>query len=532
MNPVAVISFFLVMFAVTVFSWLNRQKKKTTTSADHFLASRTLTATGVGAALFFTNISAAEFIGGNESVYINNMTVMAWGVSSVFAMVLVSEFIIPIYLKGGMSTTPDFLQNRYDAGTKKIVSVIFLISYLVNLLPVVLYSGAIALNGLFNISGVLNIGYNNTICILVWCIGLLGGMYAILGGLKAIVVSDMALGFCMFAGGLLLAYFGLKHVGNGSFELGIQTILSSKKEHFNAIGTSTDAVPFATLFTGMILMNLFYWGTEQVIVQQALASRDLATSQKGIALACVGKMMGPLLFILPGILAVHLYSSMQNTAEVFPRVVSDVSPPVLSGFIGAIIFGAAITAFAPALNSVSTLFILNLYKPFKEKKQVKVTETDLLKTGKRFEFFACLFAMCVAPLILFSTGGFYTFIQKMNATFSIPIFTIMFIGFVTKKVPPIAAKIGLVVCTTGYILTQLVFDTGIHFLHILAILFILTAVIMLVIGKIYPMKVPYVATDKSMVDLKPWKNRHWVNAVLIIAMISLFILFSKIGIAA
>lgn len=532
MNPVAVISFFLVMCAVTVFSWLNRQKKKATTSADHFLANRTLTAAGVGSALFFTNISAAEFIGGNESVYINNMTVMAWGVSSVFAMIIVSEFIIPIYLRGGMSTTPDFLQSRYDSSTKKIVSVIFLISYLVNLLPIVLYSGAVALNGLFNISGALNISYGYTIWILVWCIGILGGLYAILGGLKAIVVSDLALGLCMFIGGLFLAYFGLKYVGNGSFSQGIQTILSSKNEHFNSIGTSADAVPFSTLFTGMILMNLFYWGTEQVIVQQALASRDLKTSQQGIALACIGKMMGPLLFILPGILAVHLYSGMQNTAEVFPRVVSDVSPPVLSGFIGAVIFGAAITSFAPALNSASTLFILNLYKPYKEKQQGGVSETDLLKTARRFELFACLLAMFIAPLILFSTGGFYTFIQKVNAAFSIPIFTIMFIGFVTKKVPPLAAKIGLVVCTTGYILTQLVFDTGIHFLHILALLFILTAVIMLVIGKLYPMEVPYVATDKSIVDLKPWKNRHWANAILIIAMISLFIIFSKIGIAA
>lgn len=532
MNPVAFSTFIIITVLVAAISWYKTRKQKITTSAGLFLANRSLTFTAVGSALFFTNISAAEFVGNSESVYLNNMSVMAWGISSVFAMVLVSEFIIPIYLKGAMSTTPDFLENRYDPGTKKLVSFLFLISYVVNLLPIVLYSGAVALNGLFHFSDIWNISYGNSIWVLIWCIGLIGSLYSILGGLKAIVISDLVLGVCMFTGALLLAYFGLRHVGSGDSILGLQTILTTKTEHFNSIGGDKDAVPFSTIFTGMILMNLFYWGTEQVIVQQALASSNLETSQKGIALACVGKLLGPLLFILPGIIAVHLYSNLHNTTEAFSRVVSDVSPPMLSGFIAAVILGAAITSFSPALNSASTLFTLNLYKPYKEKKGKTVTEKDLLRNSRRFEMFAALLAMFIAPLIIFSSGNFYTFMQKMNAAFSIPIFSIMFVGFVTKRVPPIAAKIGLAFCFTGYILTQVVFDTGIHFLHILAILFILTAAMMLVIGRIFPMEHPYVAQNKQVVDLKPWKNRHWINGLLIIIMVLLFVVFSKWGLAS
>lgn len=531
MNTTAIITFIVVTFLVGAISWLKTRRHKITSSTGLFLANRTLSFTAVGSALFFTNISAAEFVGSSESVYVNNMTVMAWGISSVFAMLVVSEFVIPIYLKGAMSTTPDFLENRYDPWTKKLVSILFLISYMVNLLPIVLYSGAVALNGLFHFSDIWNLSYGTSIGILVWCIGIVGSLYSILGGLKAIVISDLVLGICMFTGALLLAYFGLSHVGNGNLEQGIHTILTSKTEHFNSIGTSADAVPFSTIFTGMILMNLFYWGTEQVIVQQALASSDLKTSQKGIALACAGKLLGPLLFILPGIIAVHMYSSMQNTTEVFSRVVSDVSPPVLSGFIAAVIFGAAITSFSPGLNSASTLFTLNLYKPFKEKKGIVVTETDLLRNSKRFELFASLLAMFIAPLIIFSSDTFYTFMQKINAAFSVPIFTIMFVGFVTKRVPPIAAKIGLGFCFTGYILTQIVFDTGIHFLHVLAILFLLTAALMLIIGKLFPMQTAYIAQNKQVVDLKPWKNRHWVNGLLLLIMVILFVLFSKSGLA-
>lgn len=528
MNVTAFITFILVTLLVALISWFKTRRHKITTSAGLFLANRNLSFTAVGSALFFTNISAAEFVGNSESVYLNNMTVMAWGVSSVFAMLVVSEFVIPVYLKGAMSTTPDFLESRYDPHTKKLVSLLFLIGYMVNLLPIVLYTGAIALNGLFHFSDIWNIGYGSSIWILVWCIGLVGSLYSILGGLKAIVISDLVLGICMFTGALLLAYFGIRHVGNGDFQNGIHTILTSKTEHFNSIGTANDAVPFSTIFTGMILMNLFYWGTEQVIVQQALASSNLETSQKGIALACAGKLLGPLLFILPGIIAVHLYSNMQNTTEVFSRVVSDVSPPVLSGFIAAVIFGAAITSFSPGLNSASTLFILNLYQPFKEKKGRKLTEKNLLRSSKRFEMFASILAMLIAPLFIFSTDSFYTFMQKINAAFSIPIFTIMFIGFVTKRVPPIAAKIGLSFCFIGYVLTQIVFDTGIHFLHVLAILFVVTSALMLGIGKLYPMETPYIAQNKSVVDLKPWKNRHWVNGLLLIIMILLFLLFSPL----
>ncbi len=110
---------------------------------------------------------------------------MAWGVSSVFAMLIVSEFVIPVYLKGAMSTTPDFLENRYDPQTKKLVSLVFLIGYMVNLLPMVLYTGAVALNGLFHFSDIWDISYGSSSWILVWCIGLIGSLYSILGGLKS-----------------------------------------------------------------------------------------------------------------------------------------------------------------------------------------------------------------------------------------------------------------------------------------------------------------------------------------------------------
>jgi SSS family solute:Na+ symporter len=528
MNPTMIIGFLFFAGIVACTLWYKSGKSKVNSLNGLFFANRSLGFLLVGGGLLFTNINTASIIGENELTYTNNMTVMAWGVTSVLAMLLVSEFIMPLYLKMGIATTPDFLTARYSAGVGKLVSVIFLISYIFNLLPSVLYAGAIAFNGLFHFSDVWKIEYWTVILILVWIMGTIGCLFSMIGGLKAITVLDILLGIGFFAGGILLPFFGLKYIGHGSMQAGFHQLLTAHKEHLNSIGSSADAIPFGTLFTGMLLVNLYYWGTEQYIIQQVLASKDLKTSQKGLAVACLGKLISPLLLNIPGIIAVHIFSKMHNTAEVFPRLDSLVSPPFIAGFIAAVIFVAALTTFNAGLNSSSTLFMLNIYKPWLQRHSKQVPEKKLLRTAKQFEIAVCLAAMFIAPLIIFVKNGFYTYVQIVNGFFNVPIFTIMFMGFVTKKVPAIAAKIGLIFFIICYALTQLVVDTQIHFLHILAILFVVTCGIMLLIGKLYPMPVPYTLKLNNIVDIRPWKNRHYYTGILLVLMIMLFILFSPL----
>ncbi|MCR8556255.1 solute:sodium symporter family transporter [Mucilaginibacter sp. BJC16-A38] len=523
---------FLFFTGIVVFtSWYKSRRNKVSTLNGLFFANRNLGFLLVGGGLLFTNINTASIIGENELTYTKNMTVMAWGITSVLAMLIVSEFSMPLYLKLGIATTPDYLTARYGLGTGKLVSFIFLISYIINLLPSLLYGGAIAFNGLFHFSDVWKTDYWATIWILIWVMGTIGCLFSMLGGLKAITILDILLGIGFFTGGLLLPIFGLKYLGHGSFLQGLHTVLTLHKEHLNSIGSPSDPIPFSTLFTGMLLVNLYYWGTEQYIVQQVLASKDLKTSQKGIAVACFGKLISPLVLNIPGLIAVHIFTKMHNTAEAFPRLDSLVSPPFIAGFIAAVIFVAALTTFNAGLNSSSTLFVLNIYKPWLAKKSRSVPEIELVRTAKRFEIIVCLAAMFIAPFIIFAKHGFYTYIQIVNGFFNVPIFTIMFMGFITKRVPAIAAKIGLAFFIVSYGLTQLVFDLHIHFLHILAILFVLTCGIMLLIGKLYPMPVPYTQRLNNLVDLKPWKNRHFFTGILLLMMILMFILFSPLMLA-
>jgi solute:Na+ symporter, SSS family len=526
MNLPAFSYFFFFTLVVAILSWSRRQKGPSKTTESYFMGNRSLGFFMVGGMLFLTNLNGVQFIGENESVYLNNMSVMAWGVTSVMAMIIVSEFFMPIYLKSGLITTPDFLEERYDFATKRVVSLIFLIGYILNMLPSVLYGGSVVFNGLFHLSDNLGIGLLEITTLLVWFIGLSSLAYTLFGGIKMVAASDTLLGFCLFIIGIALPYFGLKYLGKGDFTEGVHIVLSSKTEHLNAIGSATDAVPFSTIFTGMLLINLYYWGMEQYIIQRVLVSKSLADSQKAMSLAAFGKLISPLMLGIPGIIAVHLYPSMTNSAEVFPRLAGDVLPNILIGLLASVILGAAVTGFNAGLNSASTLFVLNLYKPFKEKKREAVSEQKLVKVGKNFQIIATFCAMLIAPLIIFAKGGFYVYLQTVSGAFSVPIFTVLFVGFITKKVPPIAAKIGLIFFVIAYGLLQTVFKTSLHFLHILAILFLITTVLMLLIGRFYPMKTPYVQQNKSRVALQPWKGRFGVYALLLILMILLYLFFS------
>jgi len=531
LNTIAIISLLLCTVLVGFFSWLKSRKIKITNTTSLFLANRNNSFWLVAGSLFLSNLSANQFIGENESVYLNNMTIIGWGVSSVLAMLVVSEFLMPVYFMSGVITTPDFLEARYDKGTKRLVSTVFLLSYIVNMLPTVLYTGAVAFNGMFNINEVLHVGYWQGIWILVWGMGIIGCAYCIMGGLKAISVSDSILSFGMLIIAIILPLYGLRYLGEGSITEGIRIIVSSKTTHLNAIGTAADAVPFSTIFTGMLIVNIYYWGMEQYIVQQSLSAKNLSESQKGIALACVAKLLSPLLINVPGLIAVHLYPDLINTAQVFPLLIKDALPAIFIGLTGSVIFGSAITVYNAGLNSSSTLFILNIYKPWKSKQGINVAERELVKTAKLFEVVISLLAMFIAPFFIFANKGFYMYLQEISGIFSIPIFTIILVGMITKKVPAIAAKAAIVFYILCYVLLHFLFPVKMHFLHLMAILFIVTMGIMLLIGKLYPMAQPYEREKTVLKVVHPWKYRYYAAAILIILMVLVFVIFSPLVLA-
>ncbi|MBN8865631.1 MAG: solute:sodium symporter family transporter [Sphingobacteriales bacterium] len=531
MNVTILVSFILMTATAAAISVYFTRKQKTQTAISYFLGNRSLGFWMIGSSLFLTNMSANQFIGENEFVYTTNMSVMAWGMSSILAMLLVAEFLMPVYLRIGAVTTPDFLARRFDRQTQRIVSIVFLLSYFVNLIPSVLYGSAVALNGIFHIDQLLGWSYFSTIRVIVLVVGVIGCLYTVLGGLKAITVTDVVQGIGMLIGGIFIVYYGFDYLGGGDVWQGVQKLTQEHRGHLNAIGGPGDVLPFGTLFTGMLLINIYYWGMEQYIVQEALASKNLAESQKGISLACVGKLIAPLLLNVPGLIAVHLYSDLPNPATVFPRMVSDVLPPVFIGLVAAIVLGGALSTFNAGLNSTGTLFSMNIYKPWLERNGDTASEAKLVKSGRLLQIGVTIVAIIFSPYIMHFSGGFYNYLQKVSSFFSVPVFTIMIVGLLTRRVPPLAAKVGIVFFVVLYSATQFVFDTGLHYLHVLAILFVLTTILMLAIGRWKPLARPFALPVGSTHRVEPWKNRYWFFALLLILMVLMFLVFSPLGLA-
>ncbi|MGV8980689.1 solute:sodium symporter family transporter [Clostridium sp.] len=522
--------FFTTLVAVYTYYKIKGNNKRNLSKDSYFLGGRSLTGGVIGCSLLLANLSAANFVGMSAQSYSGNMSNMAYEVTSGLVLVVVAMFLVPRYLKQGITTVPDFLEDRFDSSVKKGVSILFLLLYVLNLLPTTLYSGAIALSQIFDLQNTFGISYDMSIWITVWVIGIIGFFYAIIGGLKAMAIADTLNGVALAIGGLMVPFFGLLYLGKGSFSQGLSKFITSSPQKFNAVGGSTDPVPFGAAFTGLLLVNLYYWGTDQSIIQRALAAKNLKEGQKGVILAGFLKVMTPLIVIIPGIIAFQIFGGgAKNPDLMYSKLVNVVLPKPLTGFFAAAMFGAVLSTFTGVLNSASTLFALNVYAPIFGKGK---SDAEVVSKAKYFGIIIAVVSMFIGPFIMYVPQGLFQYLQTINGFFNVPIFAVVFIGYVTKRVPAIAAKISLVFFVGTYGILQLVIKPDLNFLYQLAILFAVSCVLMLIIGKIKPRETPYVMVTKNIVDIEPWEHRHEAGGVVIFLMISMYIVASKLGLAS
>ncbi|MGL4988803.1 MAG: solute:sodium symporter family transporter [Cetobacterium sp.] len=521
------LSFIFFTLLVGVLTYYKTKGDTLDTNDGYFLGGRSLTAGFIAGSLMLTNLSPANFAGMSAQSFTHNMSVMGWEVGSGITLVLVAMFLVPRYLKGGLTTIPEFLEDRFDPGVKKFVTYLFLISYVLNGLPPTLYAGALVMSQLFDVSGIFGISYTAGIWLTVWAIGIIGAIYAIFGGLKAVAFSDTLNGIGLIIGGLSVPYFGFKYIGEGSVIKGIGDLVIAHPEKFDAIGSSSDPVPFTTLFTGMLLVNLYYWGTDQGIIQRALGAKNLKEGQKGVMLAGLLKIFTPLIVIVPGIIAYHIYGNgFAEPDLIYSHLIKKLMPKQFVGFFAAVMFGAVLSSYNSILNSASTLFCINIYKPVFGKGK---TDAELVNKGKIFGTIIAIISLFLAPLIMKAPQGLFQYLQIVSGFFNVPIFTIIFIGYTTKYVPAIAAKVSLIFFVSSYALLQLVIKPDLHFLHQLAILFSISCAIMLIIGKMKPRETPYVLIKKNVVELTPWEYQYEAGAIITSVMLSFYVVFSKYG---
>ena len=549
---IGILSFVGFTALVALIAYLATRKTDESTADGFYLGGRSLTAVTIAGSLLLTNLSTEQIVGLNGQAFTEGILVMAWETLAAIAMVVTALFLLPKYLKKGLTTIPEFVENRFDGTTKTFITILFLSGYVVVLLPSILYSGSLALSTIFDIPEMLGISKNAALWITIWSIGIIGMIYAIFGGLKAVAVSDLINAIGLFIGGLMIPIFGLYIIGDNDVLEGIHILYSSYPEKFDAKGDVTNTIPFGTIFTGMMLVQLFYWGTNQAIVQRVFAAKNLKEGQKGLLLAAFVKILGPLIVVVPGIIAFHFFQgNLDSPDEAYPALVQKVLPVSLVGFFAAVLFGAILSSFNSALNSAATLFGFDLYKQYIKK---NASEKQTVKAGKVFGVFLALLGMTIAPFIQYAPDGLFSWLQEANGCYTIPILSIVVIGFTTKYVPAIAAKVGLISGVVLYSISQffmkpIFIDNALtdaqlngvsseadlalvtaeaypHFLHVMAILFVINITLMLLIGKLYPRKDAYAVKNSGAVDTSRWKYASIVGILTILIVVSTYIIFN------
>lgn len=456
---------------------------------------------------------------------------MVWEVLAVVALVLMGLYFLPRFLKSGITTIPELLRIRFAPSTQIICNLIFLIAYAFVLLPIILYTGAQGLAGILNLKELTGIQNDTTLLWLtVWFTGIIGSIYALFGGLRSVAVSDTINGIGLLVGGFMITYFGYAFIGDGSLAKGISTLANAMPERFNSIGGPKDPVPFFTIFTGVLLNNLFYWCTNQQIIQRTFAASSLSEGQKGVFLTGALKLLGPLYLVLPGMMAYYIFKGADiQPVEAYGALVRKVLPAPLSGFFAAVMVGAILSSFNSALNSTCTLFSLDIYKAIINKDADDVT---LVKVGKYFGYPIAILSMIVAPFLATQTSIF-GYLQKMNGIYFIPIFAVVCVAFMVNKAPAIAANIGLIagvlILATGYFFFPDLVDK-INVYHFSGLVFVLLVVAMLIITKIKPRSEPWIQEDAKLLDLTPWKHARLAGILLLIAVFTIYAIFADFSV--
>lgn len=525
---VTLLSCVFFMALVGYISYL-KTKGEVNTKDGYFLAGRGLTGTFIAGSMLLTNLSAEQLIGLNGSAFGYNLSAMAWEVTAGVSTIIMALIFLPRYLAGAFSTLPEFLKDRFDDDVRRMTVVLFMVGYSLITIPSILYSGSIAVLRLFDVPALLNLSYEAALIVTIVMVGTIGAIYAIFGGLRAVAVSDTINGIGLLIVGLLVPVLGLIALGDGSFVAGLEILGTEHTEKLDAIGSETDPVPFGTLFTGMILANLFYWGTNQYVIQRTLGAKNLAEGQKGVLFSGYFKVLVPFMMMIPGVIAFHLYQdeNLQTIDLAYPHLVKNVLPLYLSGFFLAVLLGAVFSSFNSLLNSAATLFCLDVYAPMKKD---KVSDEKLIRVAKITSIVIALFSFITAPLLMFAPEGLWQIIRIFTGFYNIPVITIVLVGLFTRRVPALGAKVAIVFHVIAYALLKFVWEVDINFIHIYAILFFVELAIMLAIGYMWPRETEWRFTRKPEVELKPWRYALPCAITLFSMIISLYILFSPIGI--
>lgn len=434
-DTIIVLAYLVGIFVLA--QWVSREKSGHQKDAkDYFLAGKSLPWWAIGASLIAANISAEQIIGMSGSGYALGLAIASYEWMAALTLLIVGKFFLPVFLRNGIYTMPQFLEERYGPNIRTIMAVFWLGLYVFVNLTSILWLGSIAVT---QVTGMSQFA----------ALALLGGfalIYQLYGGLKAVALTDIVQVSLLVLGGLLIVGISLDRIGGDAGVLGgFKTLVAAHPEHFKMILTPDnpfykDLPGLSVLIGGMWIMNVSYWGFNQYIIQRALAAKDIAEAQKGVMFAAFLKLLMPVIVVLPGIAALMLVPGLDKPDQAYPKMMALLPTGVL-GLVFAALIAAIVASVASKINSVSTIFTLDLYN----KRGKQHDEAHLVKIGRLAASAAIVLAIFTAKPLLGSFDQAFQYIQEYTGFFTPGIVVIFMLGLFWKRANEagaIAAAVG------------------------------------------------------------------------------------------
>lgn len=426
--------------------WVSREKKgEKKNASDYFLAGKGLSWWIIGASLIASNISAEQFIGMSGSGFAIGMGIASYEFMAALTLIIVAVFFLPIFLKMGIYTMPEFLEQRYDKRVKTTMAIFWLAVFVFVNLASILYLGALTIkNVMFEGRDLLIMGTPvDPLWIGIVILGLFSAAYSIYGGLKSVAVTDVVQVVFLIGGGLFTTYVALQFIGdNGSAFDGFIKLTEKAPEKFDMILSKdnpqySNLPGLSVLLGGMWVANLYYWGCNQYIIQRALAAKSVKEAQSGLAFAGVLKLLLPLIVVIPGIVAFVItqdptnphYNEISKPDAAYPWLLHNFVPNGVKGLAFAALVAAIVSSLASMMNSISTIFTMDIYNGYIKKDS---SQSHLVKVGRITAGVALLIAIPVA-IMLQNLDQAFQFIQEFTGFVSPGALAIFLLGFFWKK---------------------------------------------------------------------------------------------------
>lgn len=415
-------------YAVCIFvlaQWVSREKDSHQKNAqDYFLASRALPWWAIGTSLIAANISAEQIIGMSGSGYVIGLGIASYEWMAALTLVIVGKYFLPIFLKNGIYTMPEFLERRFGPTVRTVMAIFWLGVYVFVNLTAILWLGATAVH---TVAGV-------DLQIALLSLGLFAGAYALYGGLKAVALTDIVQVSLLVLGGLVISGIALEKIGAGAgMVAGFQTLTARFPERFTMIlapdnPNYKDLPGLSVLVGGLWVMNISYWGFNQYIIQRALAAKNIRAAQQGILLAAFLKLLMPAIIVLPGIAAVALAPNLARPDEAYPHLMA-LLPPGLLGLVFAALIAAIVASMGSKINSIATIFTMDIYRPLRP----QASQRHLVLIGRCTAAVALLIAIVTARPLLGRFDQAFQYIQEFTGFFTPGICVIFLLGMFWER---------------------------------------------------------------------------------------------------